>query len=143
MKVTLPKTQKREHTFSGCESLRLVCVEDGCAADLSMLETYARAEVGPSMGAMTGLECVWDLRELKDVVIPDGVERIGSRWFWGSGIESVAIPASVREIGTEAFGRCESLRFVIFTESISPETTTSAIRIEKNAFQDCDCLETI
>ena len=108
-----------------------------------MLERHARVEVGPPMGTMAGRACVWDIRALKDVVIPDGVERIGSRWFWGSGIESVAIPASVREIGAEAFGRCESLRFVTFTESISPETTTSAIRIEKNAFQDCDCLETI
>ena len=62
------------------------------------------------------------------MVVPDGVERIGNCWFWGSGIESVAIPVSVREIGTEAFCRCERLRSVSFAANSQLE------KIGKRAF---------
>ena len=47
---------------------------------------------------------------MKDVVIPEGIEKIGNHWFWGSGIESVTVPASVREIGPDAFYKCKSLK---------------------------------
>ena len=47
---------------------------------------------------------------MKDVVIPEGIEKIGNHWFWGSGIESVTVPASVREIETNAFYKCKSLK---------------------------------
>lgn len=59
---------------------------------------------------------VWDLRDCKQIAIPDGVERIGNWWFWGSGVESITIPASVKEIGIEAFYNCENLRKVTFAE---------------------------
>ena len=134
-------------------------MEDGCAADLSQLERHTRAEVGPPMGAMAGQAHVWDLRELKDVVIPDGVERIGDRWFWGSGIESVAIPASVRKIGTEAFCRCEGLWSVVFVgESAMEEIGDRCFagsgileislpkalkRLGTATFRDCGNLKTI
>lgn len=55
---------------------------------------------------------LWDLRALKRVVIPAGVERIGSYWFSCSYIEYVEIPASVFEIGVEAFSGCQALRSV-------------------------------
>ena len=58
----------------------------------------------------------WDLKKLKDVVIPDGVERIGNQWFWGAEVESVKIPASMREIGADAFCGCEKLSEVVFEE---------------------------
>ena len=73
-------------------------------------------KVGPLLGTMARSTRVWDLRELRDVVVPDGVERVGSRWFWGAGIESVTIPASVREICTDAFRNCEQLKEITFKE---------------------------
>ena len=51
-------------------------------------------------------------------MIPEGVERIGRRWFWGCTIESVAIPASVGVIEEEAFWECGRLREVVFQEGI-------------------------
>ena len=74
---------------------------------------------------------IWDLRECKDIVIPDGVERIGSYWFWRASIENVMIPASVREIGVEVFCECRKLREVTFKEK-SKLTT-----IGKGAFYCC------
>ena len=63
---------------------------------------------------MAGNLRLWDLRVLKDVVIPDGTEEIGNLWFAGSSIESVTIPVSVREIHAGAFCCCRSLAKVMF-----------------------------
>ena len=53
---------------------------------------------------------------MKNVVIPEGTEKIGNHWFWGSGIESVTVAASVREIGADAFCNSKSLRQITFAE---------------------------
>ena len=47
-------------------------------------------------------------------MIPKGVERVGNHWFWDSEVEGVKFPASVREIGADAFCGCKSLRHVAF-----------------------------
>ena len=54
---------------------------------------------------------------MKEVIIPDGTEKIGSCWFWGSEVEGVDIPASVAEIGVAAFRRCTKLKRVTFSEA--------------------------
>lgn len=59
-----------------------------------------------------GAKLLWDLRALKDVVIPEGVEKIGAYWFSDSEIESVEIAASVRELGIGAFYSCKSLKHI-------------------------------
>ena len=51
---------------------------------------------------------------MKEIVVPDGTKKIGNYWFQGSGIESVEVPKSVREIGVDAFYKCENLRTVTF-----------------------------
>lgn len=51
---------------------------------------------------------------MKEVVLPDGIKAIGSNWFCGTDIEAVTVPASVEEIGAEAFSYCYSLRRVEF-----------------------------
>ena len=51
---------------------------------------------------------------MKDVVIPEGTEKIGNHWFWRSEINSVIIPASVREIHARAFYDCRNLKRVVF-----------------------------
>ena len=53
---------------------------------------------------------------MKEVVIPEGTEKIGNHWFCDSEVESVTIPASVGEIGTDAFYGCRSLKSVVFAE---------------------------
>ena len=48
------------------------------------------------------------------MVIPDGIEQVRNEWFAGSNIESVTVPASVREIQVGAFSCCRSLAAVAF-----------------------------
>ena len=86
---------------------------------------------------MAGSKRVWDLRELRDVVIPDGVERIGNHWFWGSGIESLAVPASVREICVDAFSNCRRLKEVTIKGNSNLKT------IGESAFYQCESLANI
>lgn len=43
---------------------------------------------------------------LKNIDIPDGVERIGTFAFRGNALESITIPDSVTYIGENAFGEC-------------------------------------
>ena len=59
---------------------------------------------------------VSDLRQQSNIVIPEGVERIGSYWFYGSAVQSVAIPSTVKEIGTAAFSNCSRLMKVTFAD---------------------------
>lgn len=63
---------------------------------------------------MVGSLRLWELLALKDAVIPEGVEKIGKRWFAYSSIESVTIPASALVIGTESFCNCPYLKSVKF-----------------------------
>lgn len=63
---------------------------------------------------MAGNMKVWELRNCKNVVIPEGTEIVGNHWFWGSGIESIIVSASVREIGMETFCNCTTLKRVTF-----------------------------
>lgn len=87
-----------------------------------------------------------DLRRLRDVVIPEGVERIGDKWFAGSWVESVEIPASITEIGESAFFSCKRLKRVAFKAAQAAEagvgsasqSPKSSLRvIGKAAFCDC------
>ena len=106
--ITLPKALKEVglDTFQNCENLRTIYVEDGCEAWLLGTGILDSTQVSPLPEAMVGSQRVWDLRKCKHVVIPEGAERIGNHWFYGCGIESVEIPASVKYIDACAFCDC-------------------------------------
>ena len=55
-----------------------------------------------------GDRLLFELRRLKNIVIPQGVQKIGAE------IENINIPKSVESIEKEAFCECENLRCVIF-----------------------------
>ena len=93
------------------------------------------------------------------MVIPEGVQEIGEQWFENSHVESVALPASVMAIESEAFRGCKGLRRVEFAagsklekigfgcfsgsgliELSFPEGLTE---IGAEAFDDCVNLKTV
>ena len=92
-------------------------------------------------------------------MLPDGIQVLGAQWFKNSEIQSVTIPASVREIGADAFHNCYCLKHVIFApgselEKVGPNSFCN-IEIEKiiipknvteikdNAFDYCKKLEEV
>ena len=46
---------------------------------------------------------------LKEVHLPDGLEKIGRECFENSGLEEIIIPKSVKTIEKYAFSGCKSL----------------------------------
>ena len=60
------------------------------------------------------------------------IYRLGRRAFKGCNIESVVIPAGVRELGKECFAGCKLLRSVTLPDTL--------VEIEDNAFKGCDKL---
>ena len=106
--MTLPKTLREAgpYAFADCEDLSTISVEEGCVACLYR-EGVPETTIVQSLSATL----TWDrrllgLRGFAQVVIPDGVERVCNHLFWGSVVEEVLIPASVQEIGTQAFYGC-------------------------------------
>ncbi len=74
--------------------------------------------------------------EIKDLVIPDGVDTIGNNAFYGcSGLTSVTIPNSVTTIGEDAFRDCTGLTSVTIPYSV--ET------IQTLAFWGCKGLKSV
>ncbi len=56
---------------------------------------------------------------LEEVIIPEGVEKIGFEAFYGCGeLESVHLPSTITEIGLGAFGKCEKLSEINFPQSL-------------------------
>ena len=66
------------------------------------------------MKTTVGGQRLRDLRRLKEVIIPEGVQKVGEQWFMNSEIEGVEIPANVEIIEDEAFCNCEKLKRVTF-----------------------------
>lgn len=71
---------------------------------------------------MVGNVQLADLRSLRVISIPEGIEKLGCCWFAKSEIESVIIPVSVTEIGKFVFWMCRKLRKVMFAEGSKLES---------------------
>ena len=101
--------------FYSCPEIKAIWVGNSSVAD-SLRRGYCPDSVTilPARSTMVGDRLLWDLRKLKEVVIPEGVQEIGERWFINSKLESVTIPASVTAIGKEAFCGCKNLKEVVF-----------------------------
>ena len=55
-----------------------------------------------------------------ELVIPEGVTRIGQYCFAGSSIISVVLPSSLQSIGEKAFLSCDSLEWILLNAEVSP-----------------------
>ena len=71
-----------------------------------------------------------------DVIVPDGVTKIGAKAFWfSSEMITVSLPNSVTEIGNSAFYGCRSLTSINIPDNVK--------KIGPEAFRDCKNLESI
>ena len=67
-----------------------------------------------------GTSAFWGCTELTSITIPDSVTSIGDCAFWGcTGLMSVTIPDSVTSIGSEAFYGCAGLTSVTIPDSVT------------------------
>ena len=69
-------------------------------------------------------------------VVPDGVERIAAKAFYGAErLVEIRLPASLRDVGVEAFGACASLTQIVIPEGVK--------RVGDRAFSDCSALSAL
>jgi hypothetical protein len=76
-----------------------------------------------------------NLSYLQSALLPDGITRIGSEAFMGTGIRSIHIPASVESIGSKAFHQRGNLSEVTFAEGSQLKS------INTSAFYKCTSLK--
>lgn len=75
-------------------------------------------------------------RELRKVVLNEGLQKIGSSAFLKCYLlESITLPSTVTEIGKYAFNLCTSLREVVLNKGLR--------KIRNVAFWDCSSLQSI
>jgi len=75
-----------------------------------------------------------ELKTLKSVKLPEGLESIGKRAFSGcTSLYKITLPSTVRQIGESAFAGCSLLK-----KARMPETLEI---IADGAFEDCSSLE--
>ena len=115
------------YAFRNCTSLESVTFEEG--SKLTTIDTY-------SFNACT---------VLKSIELPTTLTTLGNYAFMASGIESIVIPSSIKQIGTgtssstsqagNVFQNCKELKTVVFPENLTT--------INSYSFDGCDSLESI
>ena len=119
-----------KYAFDGCISLKKVYITD--------LSAWCRITFNSTLAnpLCNGGALYLNGKEVKDLVIPDDVTKIGKSAFSGcSSLSSVSIPNSVTSIGDSAFAGCSSL-----TSIDIPNSVTS---IGERAFFNCSSLKKV
>ena len=88
-KISLRKGLKslEKSTFCRCKNLKSVFVEDACPVDVRRFVSV-RTTILPPENTAVQKTSVWTLRALKNLVLPNGLERVGDYWFEGAGSQS-------------------------------------------------------
>ena len=71
---------------------------------------------------------------LQEIVLPEGTVSIGARAFAYSGLKSIVLPRSLREIAEDAFEGCAGLRLQVYSD-------TPAYEYAQNGGFDYDTLD--
>lgn len=117
--------------FDGCSSLSGVYITD--------LEAWCRIqyrEDNVNQNPLVRAEHLYlNGEEVTEVTIPEGIETLSSVFDGGKNIKSIIIPNGVTKIGNSAFGKCSSL-----SELQLPESVTN---IGNMAFSGCTGLTSL
>lgn len=95
---------------------------------------------GPAVNIPDGVRCIedkafYECHQLKNVTIPQSVEKIGESVFVNTMLTKVVLPAKLKEIPESVFRGCTKLSSIKIPDSVTV--------IKKEAFEDCSSLKTI
>lgn len=104
-KVHIPSTIQTitDYAFYNCKALTTV--------------TFAPTAVGLTIG-----QSAFSYTKIVELVLPEGLESLKSYAFNASAITSLVLPASVKEIGGNAFYNCSMLKSLTFANGSQLET---------------------
>lgn len=158
---TVEKSKNPNHLIEG--DWKYLLADDGSA----VLTGYTGNKTNITLPSKLGGKQVktiadsafYNHKDLKRVIIPNGVSSIGDSAFsWCTGLESVTIPGSVTTIGKAAFSWCTSLGSVTIPDSVTSvgdsgferctalknvKLSTRLTEIAPSLFERCESLESI
>lgn len=158
--IQAPITALGKFAFYNCMKLTNVQLP----ATLKKLSTnaFAYCEIIESINLPEGVDDFGDMRtfcwcyKLKSINIPAGVTKLPDYCFYGTAIEEIELPSTIKTIGSNAFQSCSKLARVVLPEGLTsipnylfssckaltsvtiPETVTT---IGNSAFENCNALE--
>ena len=111
-----------------CEPIREVTASTfrGCGALEKITFGYGVKSIGKD--AFSGRA------SLKEIVIYSGLEEIGEQAFYNTGVISVTIPSTVKNVGKKAFATCKALGSVTLGDEVSK---ASVMNIGDSVFANC------
>ena len=130
-------------TFEGMESLKRVTFS-GSIEILGGFKNCKKLEKVTLKGdaEYIGCDAFYGCTSLKSFKIPSTVMEIGGYAFYGSGITSITIPASVKRLGDEdyasVFKNCKKLTKVVFSDR-----KASQLLIDLDTFRNCTALKKV
>lgn len=113
-RIVIPRgvEEIQESTFSWCTNLKEVVFEEGSELKTIGESVFSDCSNLAKINLPDGLVNVddWtfcDCKNLKNIRLPSGLEKIGVACFYGSGLEEVILPASVKEVCADTFRDCK------------------------------------
>lgn len=124
--VTLPKAMRSldKYCFQGCSSLQSINISETVIYELGDL-------------------CFYECTNLHKVELPITLNYINRYCFNSSGLREIEIPMSVIQIGERAFGMCEELKKVVFSQDIEETDPTAWLDLPDYIFSGCTTLEEV
>lgn len=135
--VTVPSTVTKigEGAFGYCPSLKSVTVGGTIGEDM-FYECPALDSVTLAEGVTTiNNSAFYGCKSLKSIEFPSTLTAINTNAFVNSGLTSITIPDTVKNIGENVFKNCTSLKTVTIGKGITT--------IPKQTFYKCTALESV
>lgn len=138
-RITLPGVKEiGESAFQKCYALKSITIPEDVAAIKSNTFNYcyklSNVYLSTSLKNI-GQRAFFRCTNLRSIRLPNTVTQISDEAFESSGLESISIPSSLKEIGNGVFSNCSELKSV----TIPVGVTT----IAKYAFSGCSSLSNI
>lgn len=126
-----------DHAFSTRTALTKITIPEGVTSigDRAFYICSGLTEVRlPNTLKTIGKEAFYNTGKLASITIPEGVTNIGEKAFNLSGLYSITIPGSVKEMA-DVFSECKRLERVSISEGVT--------EISEKAFNGCELLTSI
>ena len=105
-------TTLENYIFWSCANLTTIVIGDGVEVFANLFNgctSLANVTLGSGLLEL-GIGSFDGCKNLTEIILPNNLVNIDSNAFYGTGLSSITIPASVSYIGQQAFGYCVNLK---------------------------------